>query len=434
MADNKVIAELNGRLVGDGYTLPIATTTRLGVIMVGEGLAINSNGLLKVNKSELMQKTYSKIFIKYTGGTVNKSATIPDDIIKFSFGNALKVQDINNIIDLNLDFGSYLDDDKPMTGTAIKEYLDSVTKELRLDIGKLEELRLELDELEDLLADMYLSSIKCISTEVYELETDDSGYAAIPFTLEENQRSYVFINGLFAVEGKDYQIADNNIQLMSSEFVSNNDVVTFVVIKSMIDGKTGESREINVSSEIYEVTTNAEGYARLPFNYNNQAFHVFINGMFAVAEKDYQINGEGVQLTSLEFGSGEDVITFVVFKATDSSVGNNEENILTELYEVETDDTGHANIPLMPKMIINKFGSTAVHVYINGIFAVEGEDYTIENGNIQLTSLEFGSGSDVITFVVLKAGVVSGSGGTVDEEEISVSDIENMVSEIDGLK
>ena len=113
--------------------------------------------------------------------------------------------------------------------------------------------------LEDLLADMYLSSIKCVSTEVYELETDDSGYAAIPFTLEENQRSYVFINGLFAVEGKDYQIADNNIQLMSSEFVSNNDVVTFVVIKSMIDGKTGESREINVSSEIYEVTTNTEG-------------------------------------------------------------------------------------------------------------------------------------------------------------------------------
>lgn len=97
-------------------------------------------------------------------------------------------------------------------------------------------------------------------------------------------------------------------------------------------------------------------------------------------------------------------------------------------YTVETDESGHADLPF------TYIDSQAVHVYINGIFAVEGEDYTIENGNIQLTSLEFGSGSDVITFVVFKAGVVSGSGGTIDEEEISVSEIKQMASEIDGLK
>ena len=98
-------------------------------------------------------------------------------------------------------------------------------------------------------------------------------------------------------------------------------------------------------------------------------------------------------------------------------------------YTVETDESGHAELPFTYN------DSQAVHVYINGSFAVEDEDYyTIENGNIQLTSLEFGSGSDVITFVVFKAGVVSGSSGIVDDEEISVSDIENMVSEIDGLK
>lgn len=97
-------------------------------------------------------------------------------------------------------------------------------------------------------------------------------------------------------------------------------------------------------------------------------------------------------------------------------------------YTVETDESGHAELPFTYS------DSQTIHVYINGLFAVEGEDYTIENGNIQLTSLEFGSGSDVITFVVFKAGAVSGSGGIVDDEEISVSDIENMVSEIDGLK
>ena len=100
----------------------------------------------------------------------------------------------------------------------------------------------------------------------------------------------------------------------------------------------------------------------------------------------------------------------------------------TKTYTIETDDSGHAELPFTYN------DSQAVHVYINGSFAVEGEDYTIENGNIQLTSLEFGSGSDIITFVVFKAGVISSSGGIVDDEEISVSDIENMVSEIDGLK
>ena len=100
----------------------------------------------------------------------------------------------------------------------------------------------------------------------------------------------------------------------------------------------------------------------------------------------------------------------------------------TKTYTIETDDSGHAELPFTYN------DSQTVHVYINGSFAVEGEDYTIENGNIQLTSLEFGSGSDVITFVVFKAGVISGSGGIVDDEEISVSEIEQMVSEIDGLK
>ncbi len=94
-------------------------------------------------------------------------------------------------------------------------------------------------------------------------------------------------------------------------------------------------------------------------------------------------------------------------------------------YTVETDENGYAELPFTYN------DNKKVHVYINGLFAIEGEDYTIENDSIQLTSLEFDSGSDVITFVVFKSEVSGGSGGTVDDEEISVSDIENMVSEIE---
>ena len=100
------------------------------------------------------------------------------------------------------------------------------------------------------------------------------------------------------------------------------------------------------------------------------------------------------------------------------------------MYEAEVNKFGRANIPLMPITIIQNYDSTAVHVYINGLLAVEGEDYTIENDNIQLTKFELDSINDVITFVVLKSEI----SGTVDEEEISVSEIKQMASEIDGLK
>ena len=108
---------------------------------------------------------------------------------------------------------------------------------------------------------------------------------------------------------------------------------------------------------------------------------------------------------------------------------NNVSPALSKVYTVETDEGGQAELPFTYN------DSQAVHVYINGLFAVEGEDYTVESGKIQLNNTMFDSGGDVVTFVVFKAGVVTGgSGGIVEEEEISVSDIEKMVSEIDGLK
>lgn len=100
----------------------------------------------------------------------------------------------------------------------------------------------------------------------------------------------------------------------------------------------------------------------------------------------------------------------------------------SRIYTVETDEGGQAELPFTYN------DSQAVHVYINGLIAVEGEDYTIENGKIQLNNTMFDSGADVVTFVVFKAGVVTGGSGGIVEEEISVSDIKKMVSEIDGLK
>lgn len=96
----------------------------------------------------------------------------------------------------------------------------------------------------------------------------------------------------------------------------------------------------------------------------------------------------------------------------------------SQIYEVETDENGYAELPFTWS------NDNPVHVYINGLFAVEGKDYQIKNGGIQLSNLMFDSGSDVITFVVFKAGVVSGSGGT-DDTEISASDIQKMISDIE---
>ncbi len=100
----------------------------------------------------------------------------------------------------------------------------------------------------------------------------------------------------------------------------------------------------------------------------------------------------------------------------------------SKIYTAETDESGHAELPFT----YNE--NQAVHVYINGLFAVEGEDYTIESGKIQLNNTMFDSGGDVVTFVVFKAGVVSGgSGGTAADEEITISDIDNILSEVEGF-
>lgn len=415
MADNKVIVELNGRLVGDGYTLPIATRKRLGVIKVGEGLDINDEGVLSV----IEHKAFSELLIKSSNGVIDKTAETGSDVIKLNFKPALKVENIDGVPTIDLDFGTQLDADKPMSGEAIKEYVNS----------EIEGLEFEFNDLVDWLASLYVSTGSYMAIETYEVTTDETGHADLPFELQDKQANYVFIDGLFAVEGKDYIIADNRIELTSSEFIAGNDIVTFVIYKSVIDGKTGRSEPINISSEIYETTTNQDGYSLLPFSYDNQTFQVFVNGVFAEKDKDYSIVNEntGIQITNSEFTQGNDEVAFVVLKTFDE---DEIKDIVFEVYEAEVNKFGRANIPLMPITIIQNYDSTAVHVYINGLLAVEGEDYTIENDNIQLTKFELDSINDVITFVVLKSEI----SGTVDEEEISVSEIKQMASEIDGLK
>lgn len=415
MADNKVIVELNGRLVGDGYTLPIATRKRLGVIKVGEGLDINDEGVLSV----IEHKAFSELLIKSSNGVIDKTAETGSDVIKLNFKPALIVENIDGVPTIDLDFGTQLDADKPMSGEAIKEYVNS----------EIEGLEFEFNDLVDWLASLYVSTGSYMAIETYEVTTDEIGHADLPFELQDKQANYVFIDGLFAVEGKDYIIADNRIELTSSEFIAGNDIVTFVIYKSVIDGKTGRSEPINISSEIYETTTNQDGYSLLPFSYDNQTFQVFVNGVFAEKDKDYSIVNEntGIQITNSEFTQGNDEVAFVVLKTFDE---DEIKDIVFEVYEAEVNKFGRANIPLMPITIIQNYDSTAVHVYINGLLAVEGEDYTIENDNIQLTKFELDSINDVITFVVLKSEI----SGTVDEEEISVSEIKQMASEIDGLK
>lgn len=374
---------------------------------------INLSGTLKCNGlPTTKQNTYSKVILTHADGVINMSATMPDDIIRFDFKPALKVADIDDIPTVNLNFGSCLDDDKPMAGTAVKAYVDSVNRGLEL----------ELEDLEEWLANTYISQNTYITTQMYEVETDESGYAAIPFSLENNQIAYVFVNGLIAVEGKDYQITESDIQIANGEFTSGNDVVTFVVFKPAVD--TNTNKTISISSEIYEAETDSDGFAQLPFNYNNQLFYVFINGVFA-SEEDYQITNGGILTTNTEFVSGNDIITFVIFKPLLNGAESESLDMSLKIYKTQTDSNDCSTLPLVPKVLLKSNDNSVVQVFINGLYAVEGNDYQIENGNIQLTRSEAFSGNNVAAFVVFEAKVDSDNTGSsigtieaISDEEI----------------
>lgn len=112
-------SDLSGRLGRGSYSLPTATKLRLGGIKVGEGLIIESDGTLNAN-----QNVYSRLSLAHTGGVVNKQAESPDDTISLTINPALKVTDNNGTITLDVNFGSPLDENKTMTGNAIKAYVD----------------------------------------------------------------------------------------------------------------------------------------------------------------------------------------------------------------------------------------------------------------------------------------------------------------------
>lgn len=284
----------------------------------------------------------------------------------------------------------------------IRSRLDGLEFDLRgtvdSKISELEELVLQLEEW---LSNSGISAAgSYIVSDTYEVTTDSDGYASLPFISKDNQANFVFINGLFAIEEKDYQIVDNGIQVTNSEFTSGEDVVTVVILNSLIDGNAGESISINVSSAVYETTLNDDNYAQFPFTYNNQVFHVFVNGLFAT-KNDYSIvNNLGIQMVDSEFLEEDDIVTFVVISATDKD--SQDMNISSEVYEVTTDETGSATIPLIPKIIVKNYSGVAVQVFINGMCSVEDKDYVIEDGNIHLKNTEFNPDNNLIAFVVFK--------------------------------
>lgn len=119
-------SDLSGRLGKGSYSLPTATKLRLGGIKVGEGLAIETDGTLNVN-----QNAYSRLYLAHTGGTVDKSAESPNDTVKLAFDPAFEVIDSNDALTFGLNFGSPLDTNKPMTGRAIKSYVDYSTDAIK---------------------------------------------------------------------------------------------------------------------------------------------------------------------------------------------------------------------------------------------------------------------------------------------------------------
>ena len=284
-----------------------------------------------------------------------------------------------------------------------KEIKDSINSKM----SKLDELVLELEEW---LSKSEISTTgSYLTSEIYEVITDSSNRVALPFASDNNQANYVFINGLLAVEGNDYQIIDNNIELTNSDLIFGNDIITFVLFKSIVDGKTGENKTINISLNIYEAETNEDGYSLLPFAYGNQIFQVFINGVLATKERDYSIvDNTGIQIVNSEFVSGNDIITFVIFQAIEDNINNESNkkvNLLLESYETTTNDMGCATIPLVPKIINKNYGDMGIQVFINGMYSVVNKDYIIEDGNIQIINSELSDYNDIVTFIVFKATV-----------------------------
>lgn len=100
----------------------------------------------------------------------------------------------------------------------------------------LDEKQAVYDEWFDNLTETLTINANLLS-QTYETETDESGYASLPFRFKSNQTIYVFINGVFAVEGKDFIIENNTIQLVNtdSEFISGSNVITFVVFEPTIN-------------------------------------------------------------------------------------------------------------------------------------------------------------------------------------------------------
>ena len=289
----------------------------------------------------------------------------------------------------------------------IKDRLDKLETELKNNIdSKLAELENLTLQLEEWLSKSEISTTSAyITSEIHEVITDESRRATLPFTSESYRANFVFINGLFAVEDKDYQITGNNIELINSEFILGNDIVTFVTFKSVVEGKSEDNKTINISSEIYEAQTDAEGYSVLPFTFNNQVFQVFINGLLAVKEKDYSIvdNNSKIKIKNSEFVSGNDIVTFVVLQEIKKEDTNESTNISLETYETITDDAGYAVIPLVPTLINKNYGDSCMQIFINGMFGIVEKDYIIKDNNIQILNTESNNSNDIITFIVFKA-------------------------------
>lgn len=290
----------------------------------------------------------------------------------------------------------------------IKDRLDKLETELKNNIdSKLTELENLTLQLEEWLSKSEISTASAyITSEIHEVITDENRRATLPFTSESYRANFVFINGLFAVEDKDYQIIGNNIELTNSEFISGNDIVTFVTFKSVVGKKSEENKTINISSEIYETETDLEGYSVLPFAFNNQVFQVFINGVLAVKEKDYSFvdNNSGIKIKNSEFVLGDDIVTFVVLQEIESEdTINKSTNISLETYEAITDDTGYATIPLVPTLINKNYGNSCIQIFINGMLGIVEKDYVIKDNNIQILNTESNNSNDIITFIVFKA-------------------------------
>jgi len=92
--------EATAQTGGTNYTLPAATTSTLGGVIVGNGLSITSNGTLSTNGTNGVQQLGKVVYMRFFE---NAGASLPEGIFTANYDGSAQTK-INIILPANTEF------------------------------------------------------------------------------------------------------------------------------------------------------------------------------------------------------------------------------------------------------------------------------------------------------------------------------------------